>query len=147
MNGQFFPADAFYVPDGQGGSLPLWHAFFENPGLVQFMHRMVGYLLLIFGVVVWNRGRKSVHGPTRMEFHAVMVMLLAQVFLGIATALTAVVIGGVPFVGVVGSISGRGQVDERGGGQLLRDLSALQARGDGQEGVGGGDSVAEGVMR
>ncbi|GGO32296.1 heme A synthase [Gemmobacter aquaticus] len=89
MNGQFFPADAFYVPDGQGGSLPLWHAFFENPGLVQFMHRMVGYLLLIFGVVVWNRGRKSVHGSTRMAFHAVMIMLLAQVVLGIATALTA----------------------------------------------------------
>ena len=89
MNGQFFPADAFYVPDGQGGSLPLWHAFFENPGLVQFMHRMAGYLLLIFGVVVWNHGRKSVHGSTRMAFHAVMVMLLAQLGLGIATALTA----------------------------------------------------------
>ena len=27
-----------------GGAL--WHAFFENPGLVQFMHRMWGYLLL-----------------------------------------------------------------------------------------------------
>ena len=37
MNGQFFPADAFYVPDGQGGSLSAWHAFFENPGLVQFL--------------------------------------------------------------------------------------------------------------
>ncbi|MFN4130594.1 MAG: COX15/CtaA family protein, partial [Paracoccaceae bacterium] len=37
MNGAFFPADAFYVADGQGGALPVWHAFFENPGLVQFM--------------------------------------------------------------------------------------------------------------
>jgi heme A synthase len=49
MNGQFFPADAFYVPDGNGGTLPVWHAFFENPGLVQFMHRMSGYLLFVFG--------------------------------------------------------------------------------------------------
>ena len=26
MNGSFFPADAFYVPDGNGGSLPIWQA-------------------------------------------------------------------------------------------------------------------------
>ncbi len=89
MNGQFFPAEAFYVPDGQGGSLPVWHAFFENPGLVQFMHRMAGYLLFAFGVVVWLRGRKSSHATTRFAFHAVMGMMVAQVGLGIAAALTA----------------------------------------------------------
>ncbi|MDZ4088022.1 MAG: COX15/CtaA family protein [Tabrizicola sp.] len=88
MNGQFFPADAFYVPDGQGGSLPLWHAFFENPGLVQFIHRMSGYLLLIFAVVVWLRGRKSAYQATRMAFHQVMAMMVVQMVLGIVTVLT-----------------------------------------------------------
>lgn len=92
MNGQFFPADAFYVPDGAGGSLPVWHAFFENAGLVQFMHRMAGYLLMVFGVVVWLRGRKSVHGGTRRAFHAVVVMLMLQAGLGIYTALTAAMV-------------------------------------------------------
>ena len=66
MGEGFFPPDAFYVPDGAGGSLPVWHAFFENAGLVQFMHRMSGYLLLIFGIVVWLRGRKSAHRQTTM---------------------------------------------------------------------------------
>lgn len=89
MNGQFFPADAFYVPDGQGGALPIWHAFFENPGLVQFMHRMSGYLLFVFGVVVWLRGRKSSHANTRFAFNMVMLMMVAQMGLGIAAALTA----------------------------------------------------------
>ena len=89
MNGQFFPADAFYVPDGNGGTLPVWHAFFENPGLVQFMHRMSGYLLFIFGAVVWLRGRKSSYQATRAAFNAVMAMLLVQMVLGIVTALTA----------------------------------------------------------
>ncbi|MFN6055586.1 MAG: heme A synthase, partial [Paracoccaceae bacterium] len=88
MNGQFFPADAFYVPDGQGGSLPAWHAFFENPGLVQFIHRMSGYLLLAFGVVVWLRGRKSSYQATQAAFHQVMAMLVVQMALGIATVLT-----------------------------------------------------------
>jgi cytochrome c oxidase assembly protein subunit 15 len=85
MNGQFFPADAFYVP-GDGG---VWHAFFENPGLVQFMHRMAGYLLFAFGIVVWLRGRHSAHAATRGAFHAVMAMLVAQMVLGIITVLTA----------------------------------------------------------
>ncbi len=89
MNGQFFPADAFYVPDGNGGSLPVWHAFFENPGLVQFMHRMSGYLLFVFGIVVWLRGRKSSYQATRGAFNAVMAMLVAQMALGIVTALMA----------------------------------------------------------
>lgn len=89
MNGSFFPADAFYVPDGNGGSLPVWHAFFENPGLVQFMHRMSGYLLFVFGVVVWLRGRRSAHGATRGAFHAVLAMMVAQMALGIAAVLTA----------------------------------------------------------
>lgn len=84
MNGSFFPADAFYVPGGGG----VWHAFRENPGLVQFNHRMAGYLLVVLGIVAWIKGRKSAHGTTRAAFHAVMAMLLAQVALGIATALT-----------------------------------------------------------
>ncbi len=89
MNGQFFPADAFYVPDGAGGSLPVWHAFFENPGLVQFIHRMSGYLLFGFAVVVWLRGRRSAYRATQGAFHAVMAMMLAQVAIGIAAAVTA----------------------------------------------------------
>lgn len=89
MNGSFFPADAFYVPDGQGGSAPLWRAFFENPGLVQFIHRMAGYCVLAFGIVVWNRGRRSVHPATRGAYHAMGAMLLVQVALGIVTVLHA----------------------------------------------------------
>lgn len=89
MNGQFFPADAFYVPDGNGGSLPIWHAFFENPGLVQFMHRISGYLLFAFGIVVWLRGRQSAHAATRGAFHGVMGMMVVQMALGIAAVLTA----------------------------------------------------------
>ncbi len=89
MGDSFFPADAFYVPDGQGGSLAWPWAFLENPGLVQFVHRMSGYLLLAFGVVVWLRGRQSAHGNTRFAFHMVMVMMLAQMGLGIVTVLTS----------------------------------------------------------
>ncbi|PZQ95596.1 MAG: heme A synthase [Cereibacter sphaeroides] len=84
MNGQFFPADAFYVP-----GRPVWAAFFENAGLVQFIHRIAGYLLFIFGIVVWLRGRRSAYRATRAAFNMVMGMFVVQLALGIATVLTA----------------------------------------------------------
>ena len=84
MNGSFFPADAFYVPGGGG----VWHAFFENPGLVQFNHRMVGYLLVAFGIGAYMAARKSPYLATRQAFLAVMLMMLAQAVLGVFTALT-----------------------------------------------------------
>ncbi len=85
MNGSFFPADAFYVPDGGA----TWRAFFENPGLVQFIHRMFGYLLFAFAIVAWLRGRQSAHPVTAGAFTLVLVGIFAQMTLGIFTALYA----------------------------------------------------------
>ena len=82
MQGQFLPPDAF-------GLSPVWRNFFENAGLVQFMHRISGYLLFVFGVVVWLRGRRSAHGRTRLAFNAVMAVLALQVVWGILTVLYA----------------------------------------------------------
>ena len=85
MGDSFFPADAFYVPEG-GAS---WRAFFENPGLVQFLHRMMGYLVFAFGLVVWLKGRKSVHPQTRVAFGWMGAILFGQVVLGIITVLNS----------------------------------------------------------
>jgi cytochrome c oxidase assembly protein subunit 15 len=66
---------------------PVWRNFFENAGTVQFMHRIAGYLLFIFGVVVWLRARKSANAGTRFAFNAVFAALCVQVVLGIVTVL------------------------------------------------------------
>ena len=63
MGSGFFPPDPFTIT-------PLWRNFFEDAGLVQFIHRMSGYLLFAFGIVVWLRARKSANGATRSAFHA-----------------------------------------------------------------------------
>lgn len=80
MAGSFFPPEAFDLT-------PLWVNFFENPGLVQFIHRMWGYLLIAFAIVVWRRARGSAHGATRFAFNAVMAALAVQIVLGITTVL------------------------------------------------------------
>ncbi len=82
MGGQVFPPDAFILT-------PLWSNFFENPGLVQFVHRCSGYVLLAFGIVVWLRGRRSANRATQSAFHWAFGALVAQVILGIVTVMTA----------------------------------------------------------
>ncbi len=66
---------------------PVWRNFFEDAGLVQFMHRIAGYLLLVFGGVVWLRARKSGNAATRAAFAAVFAMMVLQMVLGISTVL------------------------------------------------------------
>ena len=85
MGETFFPADAFYLPGGGA----VWRAFFENPGLVQFMHRMAGYLLAVFALALWLRSRRSAHPDTRQAFSLMVLMLALQIGLGIVTVLYA----------------------------------------------------------
>lgn len=80
MGGQWFPPNAFPVT-------PLWLNFLESPGLVQFIHRMTGYLLLAFSIVAWMRGRASAHASTRFAFNAAFAALCVQIALGIVTVL------------------------------------------------------------
>ena len=80
MGGQIMPASAFVFE-------PWWRNFFESPGLVQFIHRITGYLLFAFAVVVWLRARKSAHATTRFAFNAVFAALSLQIVLGVVTVL------------------------------------------------------------
>ncbi|GGH25142.1 cytochrome c oxidase assembly protein subunit 15 [Cribrihabitans marinus] len=82
MGGQILPPDALILE-------PAWRNFFENPGLVQWIHRVSGYLLLIFGIVAWMRGRHSAHARTRFAFNAVFAALSLQILVGIATVIYA----------------------------------------------------------
>lgn len=78
MGGQFLPPDAAILE-------PMWRNFFESPGLVQFIHRCAGYLLFVFAIVVWLKGRSSAHPQTRFAFNAAFAALSVQVVLGIVT--------------------------------------------------------------
>jgi cytochrome c oxidase assembly protein subunit 15 len=82
MGGEVFPSAAFdYVP--------VWTNFTENPALVQFNHRLVGYLLMVLGAVAWWRSRGSANVAIRRGFDAMAIALVAQMVLGIFTVLYA----------------------------------------------------------
>lgn len=80
MGGQILPPDPFSIT-------PIWRNFFENPALVQFIHRCVGYVLVIYGIVVWTKGRKSANRATAGAFNLMAAVLFLQMVLGILTVL------------------------------------------------------------
>ncbi|MDO5648527.1 heme A synthase [Paracoccus sp. (in: a-proteobacteria)] len=82
MGGEWIPSTIWDATLG-------WRNIFENPALVQFVHRMAGYLLAVFGVVVWLRARRSPHPVTRGAFTVMIVGMGAQIGLGILNVLHA----------------------------------------------------------
>ena len=82
MGGQFLPPDLFYLT-------PWWRNFFEDPGLVQFVHRISGYILFIFCVYTWLSVRKSANKSLKFCFNLVFAVTFLQTILGITTVMYA----------------------------------------------------------
>jgi cytochrome c oxidase assembly protein subunit 15 len=80
MAGAVFPPGAFELE-------PAWRNFLDNPGLVQFNHRLLGYVLVVIGLLAWWRSRASALADIRRAFDAMALMLLAQLGLGIVTVI------------------------------------------------------------
>ncbi len=80
MGGEWIPAAIWDPALG-------WRNVFENAATVQFTHRIAGYLLAIFAVVVWARARRSPHPVTRGAFTVMLAAVAFQIVLGIATVM------------------------------------------------------------
>lgn len=80
MGSGFFPPDPFLIT-------PLWRNFFEDAGLVQFIHRMSAYVLFAYGIYVWLRARRSANAQTRFGFNVILAVMTLQMVIGIVTVL------------------------------------------------------------
>ncbi|MBF9031469.1 heme A synthase [Rhodobacterales bacterium HKCCE3408] len=76
-----------FAPPNIWAMEPWWRNLFENDGTVQFIHRMLGYLVFLFGIGVWVVSRRNATGSTRRAFDWLAVGLLGQVVIGIVTVL------------------------------------------------------------
>ena len=82
MAGGFLPPDPFELS-------PWWRNFFEDDGLVQFMHRMIGYTLFLFCLFAWRRSRSSGNSTLKFSFNVILAIAIFQMVLGIATVMYA----------------------------------------------------------
>lgn len=79
--------DGRFIPSGIWALEPGWRNFFENAALVQFVHRIWAYGLLLVVIGVWLVARRSAVMAVRRGFDWVLVCLFGQVVLGIGTVL------------------------------------------------------------
>ena len=81
MNGSFFPNDVGYVD-------LINTQLFNNPSVVQFLHRSTAYLLLFF-IIILN----FIYFKKKYDFKYILffnVAILTQIFLGIVTLISGV---------------------------------------------------------
>jgi cytochrome c oxidase assembly protein subunit 15 len=81
MDGRAFPENPFSVT-------PWWRSFFEDPGLVQFDHRIGAYIVFIVAIVITGLVHRA--RPSRLAANAASIvggLVIFQVGLGIATLL------------------------------------------------------------
>jgi cytochrome c oxidase assembly protein subunit 15 len=82
MAGQILPSESFHYE-------PMWRNFFENPALVQFNHRVLGYVVAL-GALAWAlRCRYAGHEGLKRWTLWVALAVLAQTAVGIGTVLNA----------------------------------------------------------
>lgn len=87
MNGGFLPGNAWAMD-------PLLLNLVENPGLVQWSHRILGTLLLVAAFIFWFRMRTRVSGTSsRYALLTFVSLIAAQYLLGIFTLVYNVPVG------------------------------------------------------
>lgn len=87
MNDEWFPTGFFQIT-------PVFLNFFENPIAVQFIHRTMGWLLLIGILGLWQRSRRMALTPRqKLGVRLLTGMVLIQFFLGVTTLVWVVPVG------------------------------------------------------
>ena len=82
MAGGFLPPDLFALK-------PIWRNFFEDDGLVQFIHRISGYILFLFTIYVWFSSRKSGNLKIKKAINLVMFIIFLQMAIGVITVMNS----------------------------------------------------------
>jgi len=86
MNGAFLPPEATEMT-------PFWRNIFENPALVQFDHRIIGYVLFAAVIWLWFRSRRTGHARLKRWTDWVLVASTGQMLWGILTVLNGAPLG------------------------------------------------------
>ncbi|NDC42891.1 MAG: heme A synthase, partial [Chitinophagia bacterium] len=86
--------DGRWIPHGMGLISPWWHNLFENVTTVQFLHRVLAYVVFFYGcyLTFLRYGAFKSLGLHR-ALNAMFIVMLLQIVIGIKTLLYVVPIG------------------------------------------------------
>ena len=77
--------DGDFIPAGYGVQSPIWRNIFENPAAIQFNHRLLAYIIVVYAAWLAWRFRKS--STMNRASIGVLGLIFVQVGLGIWTLL------------------------------------------------------------
>jgi cytochrome c oxidase assembly protein subunit 15 len=78
-----------WLPPGMWEMAPAWRNLFENPGTVQFNHRVTGYALALVALIAWAFTRGAPARAPRRAFGWVVLAVWLQAGLGIVTVINS----------------------------------------------------------
>jgi cytochrome c oxidase assembly protein subunit 15 len=83
--------DGAVIPSGLGAIEPAWRNLFENALTVQFVHRTIAYVIVLYALFLfWRQGRAGGFAGVNGWLPRIGGLILLQVALGITTLLTFV---------------------------------------------------------
>jgi heme a synthase len=83
--------DGALIPQGLDVIDPFWKNLFENTLTVQFIHRMIAYVVVIYvGWLLWRQGKRGGFGGVHGWLPRIAALIGLQVVLGIATLVSMV---------------------------------------------------------
>jgi cytochrome c oxidase assembly protein subunit 15 len=86
--------DGALVPSGLGAMQPLWRNLFENALTVQFIHRSIAYVIVLFAIfLLWRQGRAGGFSGVNGWLPRISGLVGLQVVLGISTLVLSVPTG------------------------------------------------------
>jgi cytochrome c oxidase assembly protein subunit 15 len=87
-----FPTmDGEWIPSGIFMMTPSWKNFFENPVTIQFIHRLLAILLIIFSIYIWlTTHKEQIDVKQKSAIRFLLFAITLQFFLGLFTLLTKV---------------------------------------------------------
>ncbi len=86
--------DGAVIPDGLGVMQPLWRNMFENALTVQFVHRCIAYVIVLYlALALWRQSRHGGFAGVNGWLPRIAAFVVLQACLGIATLLFSVPIG------------------------------------------------------
>jgi cytochrome c oxidase assembly protein subunit 15 len=87
MNGRFIPEVLLDSNNWTWHNMTNYDSFDFAPALVQFIHRMLAYIILVLTVYYYHKKRNRVHTRAIKWLTLSYVLVVFQVFLGIMTLL------------------------------------------------------------
>ena len=78
MGGEVFPSLAFEFQ-------PIWINFLESEALVQFNHRVVGYIIAILIFYIWLKSRYLSNKKLKVFYTMTLIAIFLQILLGVIT--------------------------------------------------------------